>query len=59
MFDQVNLAEIHSPDFPEERLIACYNPVLAEQRRQKREALLAATEVLLTKRPRSRQRRSA
>jgi transposase len=49
VFDQVNLAEIHSPDFPGERLIACYNPVLAEQRRQKREALLAATEVLLTK----------
>jgi transposase len=37
------LAEISSPDFPEERLVACYNPLLAEQRRQKREDLLAAT----------------
>ena len=44
LFDQVNLAEIESPDFPGERLIACYNPLLAEKRRQKRERLLAATE---------------
>jgi transposase len=42
-FDEVDLAEITSPDFPGERLIACYNPVLAEQRRQKRQRLLAAT----------------
>lgn len=41
------LAEITSPDFPEERLIACYNPQLAEQRRQKRQDLLAATETEL------------
>jgi hypothetical protein len=39
-----DLAEISSPDFPGERLIACRNPVLAEERARKREALLAATE---------------
>jgi transposase len=48
-FDAVNLAEIASPDFPGERLFACYNPLLAEKRQQKREALLAATEAQLTK----------
>src|SRR5512147_2170997 len=37
------LAEITTPEFPGERLVACYNPQLAEQRRQKREDLLAAT----------------
>jgi transposase len=49
LFDQVNLAEIESPDFPDERLIACYNPLLAEKRQQKREQLLVATEEKLTK----------
>ena len=44
LFDEVNLAEICSPDFPKERLMACYNPILAERRRRKREALLVATE---------------
>lgn len=44
LFDEVNLAEIRSPDFPKERLMACYNPILAERRRRKREALLVATE---------------
>ena len=44
LFDEVNLAEIHAPDFPDERLVACYNPLLAERRRNKREALLEATE---------------
>jgi transposase len=44
LFDEVNLAEISSPDFPKERLVACYNPILAERRRRKREALLTATE---------------
>jgi transposase len=42
------LAEIRSPDFPDERLVACYNAQLAEQRRHKREELLAATEAALT-----------
>ena len=41
------LAEIRSPEFPGERLVACYNPQLAEQRRQKREALMAATQAEL------------
>ena len=41
------LAEITSPDFPGERLVACYNPLLAEQRRQKRHDLLAATQAEL------------
>lgn len=49
LFDEYNLAEIHSPDFPDERLIACYNPLLAEERRRKRKTLLAATEAALDK----------
>lgn len=44
LFDQQNLAEIESPDFPGERLIACFNPLLADERARKREDLLAATE---------------
>ena len=44
LFDKKNLAEIHSPDYPGERLVACYNPLLAEQRGRKRGALLAASE---------------
>ena len=44
LFDQQNLAEIYSPEFPGERLMACYNPLLADRRRRKREELLAATE---------------
>ena len=44
LFDERDLAEISSPDFPGERLIVCRNPVLAEQRRRKRQELLAATE---------------
>ena len=47
LFDEQNLAEISSPDFPGERLVACYNPILDERRRRKREALLAATEAKL------------
>jgi len=57
-FDRVNLAEIHSPDFPGERLIACYNAALAEQRRLKREELLAATEATLVKLARGVARRT-
>jgi hypothetical protein len=48
LFDQQDLAEITSPGFPGERLIACRNPVLAAERARKREDLLAATEKLLT-----------
>ena len=49
LFDEVNLAEIHSPDFPGERLVACFNPLLADERKRKRNDLLDATEKLLTK----------
>jgi hypothetical protein len=47
LFDQQDLAEITSDDFPGERLIACRNPVLAADRARKREDLMAATEKLL------------
>ena len=47
LFDEQDLAEITSDDFPGERLIACRNPVLAADRARKREDLLAATEKLL------------
>jgi hypothetical protein len=47
LFDQQNLAEITSPDYPGERLIACRNPVLAADRARTRDELLAATEKLL------------
>jgi len=49
LFDQQDLAEIISPDYPNERLIACLNPVLAEERGRKREELLKATERELDK----------
>jgi transposase len=41
------LAEITSPEFPDERLVACYNAQLAEQRRNKRRELLTATQAEL------------
>jgi hypothetical protein len=47
LFDEQDLAEITSPDFPGERLIACRNPVLAADRARTRSELLAATEKLL------------
>ena len=47
LFDEQDLAEITSGDFPGERLIACRNPVLAADRARTREDLLAATEKLL------------
>jgi hypothetical protein len=49
LLDQKNLAEITAPDYPGERLMVCHNPVLEEQRRRKREALLQATEKSLEK----------
>lgn len=49
LFEPVPLAEIASPDFPGERLIACYNAALAKERSAKRQRLLAATEVNLTR----------
>src|SRR5712691_7804814 len=44
LFDERDLAEISSPDYPGERLIVCRNPLLAEERKRKREDLLQATE---------------
>ena len=49
LFDQTDMAEITSPDYPGERLIACYNPFLAADRARKRGELLAATEAELNK----------
>jgi transposase len=49
LLDQKNLAEISAPDYPGERLMVCHNPVLEEQRRRKRQALLEATEKSLEK----------
>ena len=49
LFDQQDLAEITHPDYPGERLIACRNPALADQRTRKREDLLVCTEQLLDK----------
>jgi len=49
LFDQRDLAEITSPDYPGERLVVCRNPDLAAERARKRAALLAATEHDLAK----------
>ena len=49
LFDEVNLLELNSPDYPGERLVACRNPELAKLRAHKREELLAATEENLAK----------
>ena len=49
LFDLQNLAEISSPDYPDERLIVCYNPAVAEDRARTRTELLAATEKELAK----------
>lgn len=49
LFDQHDLAEIQHPSYPGERLIACRNPLLAEERSRKRNELLEATEKQLKK----------
>lgn len=49
LFDTRNLAQIRSPEYPGERLIACYNPLVAEERSRKRTELLKATEEKLQK----------
>ena len=49
LFDERNLLELSSPDYPGERLVACRNPQLAKLRTHKREELLAATERNLEK----------
>jgi transposase len=62
LFDERDLAEISSPDYPGERLVVCRNPLLAAERKRKREELLGATEKQLekiataTQRPRNRLR---
>jgi hypothetical protein len=47
LFDESDLAEFSHPDYPDERLIACRNPLLAEEGKRKRTELLAATEEVL------------
>ncbi len=47
LFDETNLAEIESPDYPGERLVVCRNPLVAAERARKREGLLQATEAAL------------
>ncbi len=49
LFDERNLAEIYDPEFPGERLIVCRNPLVAEERRRKRQELLDSTERELEK----------
>ena len=44
LFDERNLAEISSPDYPGERLVVCRNLLLADERTRKRNELLKATE---------------
>ncbi|MCA1680302.1 MAG: IS1634 family transposase [Actinobacteria bacterium] len=49
LFDETNLAEISSDQFPGERLVVCRNPAVAAERKRKRGELLAATEAELDK----------
>jgi Transposase DDE domain len=49
LFDETSMAEITHPDYPGERLIACYNPFLAAERAGKRGELLDATQAELQK----------
>ena len=47
LFDDHNLVEVQSPDYPEERLVVCYNPFLAAERSQRRKQLLECTQTIL------------
>jgi transposase len=49
LFDQVNLVEFESQDYPDERLIACRNPLIADKNNRQREALLLVVETELNK----------
>ena len=49
LFDERDMAEIASPDYPGERLIVCRYKALAAERARKREELLAATEAELAR----------
>ncbi|MGH3031803.1 MAG: IS1634 family transposase, partial [Gaiellaceae bacterium] len=44
LFDELNLGEVVSDDYPGERLVVCRNPLVADDRRRRRQELLAATE---------------
>ena len=59
LFTKGYLAEISHPDFPGERLVACFNPFLKEDRTRTRNELLAATEAKLVKLQASAARRKA
>lgn len=59
LFDERNLIELTSEQFPGERLVVCRNPALAEERARKRAELLAATEADLAKVAASTQRARA
>jgi hypothetical protein len=58
LLDDTQLAELQVPEYPGERLIACYNPLLAKERARKREELLVMTERDLEKIQRDIQRRT-
>src|SRR5690348_6693693 len=49
LFDDRDMAEITSPDYPGERLVVCKNPLLGDERARKREELLAVTETELAR----------
>src|SRR5215472_1077530 len=57
LLDEKNLAEITSPEYPEERLMVCHNPLREQERKRQREALRAATEKNLEKIRREVERR--
>jgi len=44
LFDQHDLAEVTSDEYPGERLVVCRNPLLADERARKRNELLATAE---------------
>ena len=47
LFDERDVAEFTHPDYPDERLVACRNPLLAAERTRKRNELLDATDAAL------------
>ena len=49
LFDERDMGEITSPEYPGERLIVCRNPFLAQERTLRREDLLKTTEKSLDK----------
>jgi transposase len=49
LFDEMDLGEIQSPDYPDERLIVCKNPFLAKERARKRQDLIRSTQAQLNK----------